>query len=118
MSAIQVPSPPVACSSQGDMIATPYSAKCENPGNQTLAELKQEAAQTKYKGSKKLTQKGKAKNPRKEDPARSLETKSKMGWLGPERLCPVQWTQGGSLTNFIDKFVRGTSQFMVGAIKK
>ena len=65
LSAVQIPSPPVASSSRVDPAVTPNSATCESPGNQTLAELKQEAAKTKGKGQKKPAPKVKPKNPRK-----------------------------------------------------
>ena len=58
LSAIQVPSPPVPGSSRTDMIGTPNSGTCEIPGNQTLAELKQEAFMAKNKDRKKPTPKG------------------------------------------------------------
>ena len=65
LSTMQVPSPPVPGSSKTDLIGTPNSGACESPGNQTLAELKQEASKAKNKGRKKPTPKSKVKNPRR-----------------------------------------------------
>ena len=86
MSAIQVASPPVAGSSQADIVATPNPGTCESPGNQTLAELKQEAAKAKGKGRKKHGPKVKAKNPRK------AETRSNK-ILRDEKLDRMAWTR-------------------------
>ena len=78
LSAVQISSPPVASSSRVDLVATPNSATCESPGNQTLAEVKQEAAKTKGKGQKKPAPKGKSKNPRKAVPRSSRILREEM----------------------------------------
>ena len=65
LSTMQVPWPHVPGSSRTDLIGTPTSGACESPGNQTLAELKQEASKAKNKSRKKPTTKGKVKNPRR-----------------------------------------------------
>ena len=78
LSAVQIPSPPVASSSRVDLVATPNSATCESPGNQTLAELKQEAAKTKGKGQKKPAPKVNSKNPRKAVPRSSRILRDEM----------------------------------------
>ena len=86
LSAIQVPSPPVAGSSQTDIVVTPNPGTCESPGNQTLAELKQKAAMAKGKGRKKPGPKVKAKNPRK-----AVARSSKI--LRDEMLDGMPWTR-------------------------
>ena len=65
LSGIEVPSPPAPGSSRTDLNGTPNSGVCGSPGNQTLAELKQEAAKAKNKGSKRPPPKSKVKNPRR-----------------------------------------------------
>ena len=60
-----MPSPPAPGSSRTDLNGTPNSGVCESPGNQTLAELKQEAAKAKNKGRKRPTPKSKVKNSRR-----------------------------------------------------
>ena len=49
----------------GHLDGTPNSGACGSPGNQTLAELKQEASKSKNKGRKRPPPKSKAKNPRR-----------------------------------------------------
>ena len=65
LSGIEVPSPPAPGSSRTDLNGTPNSGACGSPGNQTLAELKQEASKAKHKGRKRPPPKSKAKNPRR-----------------------------------------------------
>ena len=65
LSGIEVPSPPAPGSNRIDLNGTLNSGACGSPGNQTLAELKQEATKAKNKGRKRQPPKSKAKNPRR-----------------------------------------------------